>query len=231
MMKVGCLILAGGLGLRLRNAVPDRPKCLAPIGSRSFLEIQLETLASQGITDFTLVLGHQSQQVQAEADRLASRFRIDCVVEPHPLGTGGAIAFAMDALSLAETLVVNGDTFVGGSLDSMVAPLDLGRGELIRMAVTEVENRARYGGIELIGDRVVGFFEKGYTGSGIINAGIYRISSHVFSKSEIGSAFSLESDTLKKICRSGNLFAYPVDGEFVDIGIPVDYFRFCSEHA
>jgi len=226
-----CIILAGGLGTRLREAVPDRPKCLAPVGNRSFLEIQLALLAAQGVTDFVLSLGHLADQVQAEALRLGDRFSIRCVIEPQPLGTGGAIAFAMTASGLTEALVTNGDTFLGGDLRAMCLPLLMESGERARMAVIEVEDRHRYGGVQIDAGHVRGFAEKGQSGPGPINAGLYRLSAEVFADAAPGESFSFETRILPSLASTGQLRAQALDGAFTDIGVPDDYYRFCAEHG
>lgn len=230
-MAITCIILAGGLGTRLQSAVPDRPKCLAPVGDRSFLEIQLSLLAQQGVTAFVLSLGHLAQQVVAEANRLRGRFDVKTVIEPSPLGTGGAMAFAMYSLGLDEVLVTNGDTFLGGNLSTMLQPLDLPRQELARMAVIHVPNRRRFGGVQSVGGRVTGFSEKGACGPGWINAGLYRLHARVFDTQQPGSAFSFETQILPGLAANGKLDACQIDGAFTDIGIPDDYYRFCSEHT
>lgn len=229
-MTVSCIILAGGLGTRLQSAVPGRPKCLAPVGDRSFLEIQLGLLAEQGVTTFVLSLGHLAQQVVAEANRLRARFDVRSVIEPSPLGTGGAVAFAMRSLDLDEVLVTNGDTFLGGNLSAMLQPLDLRLQELARMAVIQVPDRERFGGVRAVGDRVTGIAEKGASGPGWINAGLYRMHSKVFEAQPPGSAFSLETQILPSLAANGTLGACRIDGAFTDIGIPDEYYRFCLEH-
>jgi D-glycero-alpha-D-manno-heptose 1-phosphate guanylyltransferase len=229
-MAIQCVILAGGLGTRLQSAVPDRPKCLAPVGDRSFLEIQLGLLAKQGVTAFVMSLGHMAQQVVAETNRLRACFDVRTVIEPSPLGTGGAIAFAMRSLGLDEVLVTNGDTFLGGDLTSMLQPLDLTRQELARMAVIHVPNSRRFGGVKAVGGRVTGFSEKGTSGPGWINAGLYRLHSRVFDAQQSGNAFSFETQILPGLAENGQLGASKIDGAFTDIGIPEDYYRFCSEH-
>jgi D-glycero-alpha-D-manno-heptose 1-phosphate guanylyltransferase len=230
-MAVPCIILAGGLGTRLRAAVADRPKCLAPIGQRSFLELQLELLTRQGIADFVLSLGFMSEMVQDEAAQLGSRYAIRCVVEQEPLGTGGAMAFAMRSLGIAEAIVTNGDTFLGGDLGALLRPLARSAGEHARMAVIRVPDRARFGGVEVRDDRVAGFEEKGREGPGAINAGFYRLHADIFAAHPAGSAFSFETAVLPGLAAAGGLGAALVDGEFTDIGVPEDYFRFCNAHA
>jgi D-glycero-alpha-D-manno-heptose 1-phosphate guanylyltransferase len=230
-MKNTCIILAGGLGTRLREAVPNRPKCLAPIGKYSFLEIQLALLAKQGVDDFVLSLGYLADQVEAEVERLSKQFSIRCVVEASPLGTGGAIAYAMAEANLDEALVTNGDTFLGGDLRLMFNPLSFDIGEQVRMAVINVEDRGRYGGVQLDNRRVSGFVAKGQNGSGSINAGFYRLSSKIFSNMPTAQEFSFESIVLPILAESGKLFASPINGAFTDIGVPSDYYRFCQEYG
>jgi D-glycero-alpha-D-manno-heptose 1-phosphate guanylyltransferase len=229
-MAITCIILAGGLGTRLKSAVPDRPKCLAPVGDQSFLEIQLGLLAQQGVTAFVLSLGHMAQQVVAEANRLRARFDVRTIIEPSPLGTGGAIAFAMRSLGLDEVLVTNGDTFLDGNLYAMLQPLDLPLQELARMAVIQVPDRRRFGGVQAVGDRVSGFYEKGASGPGWINAGLYRLHASVFDSLQPGSAFSFEAQILPGLAANGKLRCCQMDGAFTDIGVPHEYYRFCSEH-
>jgi D-glycero-alpha-D-manno-heptose 1-phosphate guanylyltransferase len=224
-----CIVLAGGLGTRLRSLVADRPKCLAPVGRRSFLELQLDLLAAQGVDCFVLSLGHLAEQVVAEAQRMKGRHHIELVVEDQPLGTGGAVAHAMRTVGLSEALVTNGDTFLGGDLRAMLRPL--GEDEDGRMAVLEVADRARYGGVQVRDGRVRGFVEKGHAGPGAINAGLYHLRARVFDAFEAGSPFSLEAAVLPALASSGRLGAVPIEGEFTDIGVPEDYLQFCVRHG
>lgn len=228
---VSCIILAGGLGTRLRAAVPDKPKCLAPIGARPFLEVQLDMLAAQGVRRFVLSLGHLAEQVEAEAQRLAARFDIRTVREQAPLGTGGAMWWTMSQLGIEEALVTNGDTFLGGALDSMMRPLDLAGGEQARMAVLEVPDRSRFGGVVLQAGRATGFLEKGLRDAGAINAGLYRVHRDCFGRFAPGQAFSFETEVLAPLAAAGRLGAAVIDGEFTDIGVPEDYHRFCHAHG
>jgi len=229
MMLQTCVILAGGLGSRLSGVLAGRPKCLAPIGSRTFLELQIESLASRGIDRFVLSLGHQADQVLAVTEILQARFTIDPVVEPSRLGTGGGVLFTLDHCALEEALVVNGDTWLDGPLDAMFEPL---RGsEQLRMAAVAVPDRGRFGGLELQGAKVVGFVEKGSNTPGLINAGLYRVHRRAFEGWHMKSAFSLEADVMPHLMDFAGLTAITIDGSFIDIGVPEDYYRFCNEHA
>ncbi len=226
-----CIILAGGLGTRLRSVVADLPKCLAPVGSRPFLDIQIRQLASAGVTDVVLSLGHLAHLViEAVPSRVASA-QVRHVVEPELLGTGGAIQYALDQLGLDEVIVANGDTYLEGDLVRMLDPLDRASGELLRMAIVEVPDRARFGGVAVADDsRVIGFLEKGQQGRGFINAGMYRLCRDALLSGHVG-AYSLETAVLPDLVTQSHVRACAISGEFIDIGIPDDYRRFCEQHG
>ena len=223
-----CIILAGGLGTRLKSLLPDTPKCLAPVGLKSFLEIQLGLLKQQGIHDFVLSLGHLAHLVQDELAKLQGKFAIRHIVENSPLGTGGAVLHAMETLGINEAMVTNGDTYLGGDLSAMLLPLSPEKGEFCRMAVIEVPDMFRYGGVDLIGDRIVGFREKGHTGVGLINAGFYRISRQSFFPLQPGKAFSFETLLMPDLANRKKVTGSVIAGDFIDIGVPEDYEKFRS---
>lgn len=231
MTTLPCVVLAGGLGTRLRSAVPDLPKCLAPVGGRPFLEIQMRTLAAQGVDRFVLSLGHMAASVQAAVRAFDVPAEIGCIVETQPLGTGGAVLHVFHEAGLDEALVVNGDTDITADLAPMRQPLDTPAGERARMAVVQVADRARYGGVELDGAVVGRFVEKGHHGPGLINAGLYRLHATAFEGFGRGTAFSMESDVMPRLFPQRALHAVVLDGEFIDIGVPEDYHRYCARHA
>lgn len=227
-----CIILAGGLGTRLKSVLPDKPKCLAPVGRGTFLEKLILFLISLGVIRITLSLGYGSLLVKQEIDRLYQRYslHIDSVVEDQQLGTGGATWNAMATLRLSEALVVNGDTFLEANLDEMLVPLNSSGDseEMIRMALVEVNDSTRFGGVNLRHGRVMSFDEKGVSKSRLINAGMYRLSKKIFLAKEVGSKFSLETDIFPKYAAAGMLSGCHINGRFIDIGVPEDYFKFCE---
>jgi D-glycero-alpha-D-manno-heptose 1-phosphate guanylyltransferase len=229
-VKNTCIILAGGLGTRLRSAVPDLPKCLAPIRGRPFLSIQLEFLAQQGIDAFVLSLGYMADRVIEATSELSQRLHLRTICEDSPLGTGGAILRAMSKAGLEEALVANGDTFIDADLAMMLAPLDIRSGETLRMATVFVPDCSRYGGVRIVGRRVTGFMEKGVPGPGSINAGLYRLHKSVFNEIPIDEPFSLETKIMPRLAASGSLSGCHLEGSFIDIGVPADYYRFCNEY-
>lgn len=223
-----CIVLAGGLGTRLKSAVPDVPKCLAPIAGHPFLEWQLRSLAERGIESFVLALGHGSDQVSKMLDQpWARNLSIYTVTEHEQLGTGGAARFAMNKVNLDEVLIANGDTFLGGSIHSMFAPLDLHGGEFMRIATVQAQDRTRFGGVTVdASKRVTAFLEKGHSSAGLINAGLYRVHRNAFNNFEALIALSIETQVMPRLVSEGALKACEVSGPFIDIGVPDDYHKF-----
>ena len=229
-MSIPCIILAGGLGTRLRSALPDLPKCLAPVAGRPFLEWQMKSLFRRGIHHFVLALGYGADKIiEVLHQPWAKEMSIDYVIEKEPLGTGGAIRFAMTDKLIDEVLVVNGDTFLNGDLSSLLEPLNRGSGEFMRMAAIHVSDRSRYGGVLVDQDKnVLAFIEKGRHDSGLINAGVYHIHISVFEEYLMPS-FSLEAEVMPILVKKGNLKFCEVSGPFVDIGVPSDYYSFQAQ--
>ncbi len=214
-------VLAGGQGTRLRGVLHDRPKVLAPIAGRPFLDHLLAALALAGVERVVLCLGHLADKVIAHLQEQSLPLAVDWVVEPQPLGTAGALRFARPQLRGNRVLVINGDTWLGFDLPDLVAQFDGGpaQGALV---YTEVPDIARYGGLDLdTGGHVAAFREKDpdRTGPGIINGGVYLLSAALLDRLAAGTATSLERDFLEKL-PAGSLMAYRASGPFIDIGTP-----------
>lgn len=226
-----CILLAGGLGTRLREAVPGVPKCLAPVRGTTFLHVQMEHLAAQGVDGFILSLGHMADQVIDAAKTLQNIFDVEWIVEPRPLGTGGATLFAMHQAALSEALVANADTFIEADLSPLLSPLNPGGSEHIRMMVVQSRDGGRFGGVVVNADKAERFSPRGTPCPGLVNAGIYRVHRAAFANFRPGQIFSLEADVVAVLAEQGRVAAAVVAGAFADIGISNDYFRFCEQFA
>lgn len=228
MSRADLVVLAGGFGTRLRQAVPDVPKPLAPIAGRPFLRHQLTNWLAQGVTSITFLLHHQADLIESflDAECRAGRLNgvsVRTVVEPQPLGTGGSVAHAVKKLQMQGSfLVTNADTWLGGG----IAELSSCEREAC-MAVIEVEDSGRYGAVRLErGDAIAAFEEKHEQARpGWINAGLYRLSADLFHAWNEG-AFSLERDLFPQLAAGRRLFGVRLRASFIDIGVPEDYFRF-----
>lgn len=222
------LVLAGGFGTRLRTAVGNTPKALAPIGDIPFLQLQLENWHSQGVREFVFLLQHQADKVIdfliVQKSGLLQDCIVDWVIEPIPMGTGGAVALAVRELGLVgDFLVTNADTW----LDKGIIELNSARGPAI--AVKKLPDVSRYG--QVIFDPqgwITCFAEKSSMPSpGWINTGLCRLSTAFFDDWD-GNPFSMERDMFVELVQGGKLQALPLDTSFMDIGVVEDYSRFCD---
>jgi D-glycero-alpha-D-manno-heptose 1-phosphate guanylyltransferase len=221
------LVLAGGLGKRLRSAVSNIPKALAPVGNVPFLQLQINQWIAQGLNEFTFLLHHQPDQIidflKVMSTRNHNEYRIDWLVEPSPLDTGGAIAHAVDKLGLIEDfLVINADTWLGGGVNELIKSVSP------TIAVLNLPNVSRYGQVYFDQyNHVTAFVEKNdHSSAGWINAGLCRLSPFLF-KDWNGLPFSLEKEFFASLAESKKLKVVQLQTDFIDIGVPKDYYRFC----
>ena len=104
------VILAGGLGTRLRSVVSDLPKCMAPVAGRPFLFYVINYLRLQGVEKFIFSLGYKHEIIEDYLKDQFSTLSYQCSIEEEPLGTGGAIQLACQKATEKNVIVVNGDT-------------------------------------------------------------------------------------------------------------------------
>ena len=228
------LILAGGLGTRLRSLVSDRPKPMAEIDGKPFLGYQIEQLRAQGFHDLVLCVGHRAEQVEAYfGGGHCWDVKIAYSVETELLGTAGAIKTAEDLIE-GKFLVLNGDSYLDVDLRSLVASHRVHRTHdphaLATIAALAVEDAGAYGTLELDSDgHIRRFREKDATGPGCINAGVYVLEPGLLDLIPTGRRVSIEKETFPLVLDRGyHLFGHPVEGFFVDIGTPEGYRRFQS---
>jgi D-glycero-alpha-D-manno-heptose 1-phosphate guanylyltransferase len=215
------IVLAGGLGTRLRQVVPDLPKPMAPVAGQPFLAILLTMLARKRFTRVVLSLGFMSERIIAYFGDDFAGIQITYVVENTPLGTGGAVRLAMEQCQEDHVFVLNGDTFLDLEVDAIEQQWQRHRSTI--MVGRAVPDTSRYGCLRIHEAKVIGFTEKGVAGPGIINAGCYVFSRNVLDAYSLNFAFSLESDYLAKAVVQGPVDLYVTDGQFIDIGVPEDY--------
>jgi len=216
------VILVGGRGTRLGELTNDLPKPLLSVADRPFLGYVVDSLIHQGFDDILLLAGYQSDAVVQFAADTSEKYPdvlLHVVVEDQPLGTGGALRHAQ--ASLAEQFVLlNGDTLFDINLNDLLTP-PLGT-KLVRMALRRVPDTARFGRVVLAGNAVTGMQEKGIRGEGLINGGIYLLSSACLDRLPLGAS-SVESDLFPRLIFEGLVEAREYAGFFLDIGIPSDY--------
>ncbi|WP_085315178.1 nucleotidyltransferase family protein [Derxia lacustris] len=222
------VVLAGGFGTRLRERVADLPKPMAPIAGRPFLEYLLDRLAAAHFSEVLLSVGYLAKRIEAHFGNCYRGMTLRYSVEAEPLGTGGAIALALADCPDEAVVVLNGDTFVELDFADFLAAYAAAPEDAF-VALRQVDDVARFGEVVVEDGRATRFSEKGRSGPGWINAGIYVLRSRVFARHGLAGRFSLESDLLQAHCAELRPRVFRTDGYFIDIGIPAEFDRAQTE--
>ena len=214
------LVLAGGQGTRLRSVLSDRPKAMALIHGRPFLDRLIGHLAGLGFCRFILCVGYGAEFIQEyyAGPRDASR-EIDFSREAAPLGTGGAVKNAEPLITGGSFLVVNGDSFCQVDLHRFIA-FHREKGSLVSMVLAPGEAGDDFGSVTVDpSNRITGFQEKEVAVSGWINAGVYLFEKKVLARIPPDTAYSLERDLFPKLALR-DFYGFPTEEKLVDIGTP-----------
>jgi NDP-sugar pyrophosphorylase family protein len=221
--NISAMILAGGLGTRLKSVVADRPKVLAPIAGRPFLAYLLDRLAAAGLRHAVICSGYRADQLEREFGASHGSMMLSWSRETTPLGTGGALRLGLPLARSATVLALNGDSYCAANLADFYA-WHAKRGEAGSLLLVEVPDTSRYGSVVLDGrSRITSFTEKGASGGpGLINAGIYLFEAGLLQQIPEGRMVSLERDLLPAWIAQG-LGGHVTQAPFLDIGTPESY--------
>ncbi len=218
------IILAGGFGSRLKDVVVDMPKPMADINGSPFLEVLISHLRKQGFNEFCLSVHHMKEKI---IDHFKGEPGITFAIEEEPLGTGGAILNSIKQSGITGNVaVMNGDSYLDIDYKKF---FELHGDKKFSIAVCEVEDTSRYGRIEIDGEVITDFREKGVLGKGFINTGFYIINAYWMLKQNLPEKFSLENDLLFPRIKDLKPGYFITDSYFIDIGIPEDYERARNE--
>ena len=224
-----CIILAGGLGTRLRSAVPNLPKCMAPVAGKPFLQYMIDYLLQQGVRHFIFSLGYLHETIEAfvQAQYPALEYRI--ALEDEPLGTGGAIRLACTKTTQKDVLIINGDTMFTVDLKKLLS-FHRGQQADCTLSLKPMQDFDRYGVVEINKDGYIqSFLEKQYYESGLINGGVYALNTRSFLSLPLPHKFSFEKEYLETYYPAQKMMGMVQDAYFIDIGIPSDYERAGNE--
>lgn len=222
-MITEAVILAGGLGTRLREAVPDLPKSMAPVAGRPFLSYVIDYLRLQGIEHILFALGYKHEIIRQYLKKYYPSLYYTCVIEEEPLGTGGAIQLALQQARSSAVAVTNGDTLFRIDLRAM-EEVHKQNQAVCTMALKPMQHFERFGAVTINDQAEVSSFqEKQYFREGLINGGFYLIDRDRFLSHGFPLKFSMEKDFLEKEVGKRKIFGSVQDGYFIDIGIPGDF--------
>lgn len=221
------ILLAGGLGTRLRSVVSDRPKPMALIGDKPFTEFVVKELSGHGITDIIFAVGYKGSMVE-EYFKDGSGFgvKVSYAYEEELLGTAGAIKNAGKFVTDESFFVLNADTFYRIDYNRLSRLVQADNLDLA-LVLREVPDISRYGEAVLTDSKLTGFNEKSSEArSGTINGGVYLMKKALLEEIPVGKV-SLENEMIPMWMQEGKgLGGFVNDGYFIDIGVPEDYYKF-----
>lgn len=221
----GAIILAGGLGTRLKSISKDTPKPLMPISDKVFLDYPIHQLKKFNINNIFLSVGFNHNLIVDYFKNTELKY----IIEEEPLGTGGAIKKALSQISDFENIVIlNGDTFFNIDYDKLVE-LHLKTRSDITIGSKIIQKPYRYGTMEIENSKVIDFKEKKEIEEGVVNCGIYIINKSILKYFPSEEKFSFEKEILENQIQKLKISTLVSDSYFIDIGIPEDYNKAISE--
>ena len=228
------VILAGGLGTRLRRVYSAGPKSMAPVGGRPFLDYLLTLLRDEGVREVILCVGYKRMPIQKFVGTGRKwGLRATFSIESKPLGTGGAVKQAERLISGEKLLVINGDTFLNVSLRELLR-FHKDRKSAATIATVKVANSGRYGSLRIDGKgRITAFLEKeegagrdkSKARKGLINGGVYVFEKTLLKAIPLQGAISMEREVFPPLLATKKLYAFESGAYFLDIGVPKELRR------
>ena len=213
------IVLAGGLGTRLRSVVSDLPKPMASINGKPFLEYILDELNDFKFEKVVLTVGYKKEVIMNYFGNSYKNIKLVYSIEDEPLGTGGCIKKALSFIDDPYVFVLNGDTMFKIDFHAM------SKSRQLTIACKHMYHFDRYGEIKIFNGKVIAFSEKKHVQEGYINGGIYYMPKNLFDVYDLPSVFSLEKDFFEKYIHELEIHAFLAEDYFIDIGIPEDYLR------
>jgi D-glycero-alpha-D-manno-heptose 1-phosphate guanylyltransferase len=219
MKKILAIILAGGLGTRVRHLAPNIPKPLIEVNGKPFIGWIIDYLTKQDVGDIAVSTGYLGEKILHYVKSLGGTVdKIQCFQEKFPLGTGGALVNMINQCDDAENfLVVNGDSIILHDIKKIVENFDT-KNEMLIFG-TRMNDASRYGTLSCDKEGYLEDFYEKKIGSGLINAGIYYFRKDLLVDFRRDEALSMEKDIIPTLLKNGvKIKVEEIEGEFIDIG-------------
>ena len=222
-LGITAVILAGGLGTRLRSVVSKQPKVIAYVNNQPFIFFLLKQLDNIGLNKVVICTGYMSEAVKKEIGNKYNNLDIIYSVEEKPLGTGGALRLAMPLINTPRVLVMNGDSYLDIELN-VFAEWALRKKANVALCLVKMEDTKRFGRVVIKDEnRIKSFEEKDENATpGYINAGIYILKKELLKTTPVNEFISIERDLFPNWLNK-NIYGYICNNKFLDIGTPESY--------
>lgn len=223
--KTDVLILAGGRGKRLQQLVNDKPKPMAGIGGRPFLDVLIDYASGFGLNRFILGTGYKAETIAAYYEGKDATQQVLFSTEAEPLGTAGAVKNAEELIQSNPFMVMNGDSFCRVDLRDLL-DFHIEKNALLSVALVATDSAEDFGTVELDDSQEIVRFEekKAKSRKTFVNAGIYLFQHDIFSMIPAGTKYSLEYDLFPGLV-GRRFYGFVTEAELIDIGTPRRYYR------
>lgn len=210
------------MGTRLQGVIADLPKPMAPVSGKPFLYYLFNWIKRYPVSKLVISAGYKSESIVNYFGNSVFNIPVEYTVEEKPLGTGGAVKFALQKTTDSKILILNGDTYFPVDIKKFFE-FHIKSKSLFTIALKRMQDFDRYGTVECRGGVIVKFKEKRFCKEGLINGGIYLAERQFIESWKCSGAFSLEKDILEKETGPSVLKGIVFDDLFIDIGTPEDY--------
>jgi NDP-sugar pyrophosphorylase family protein len=222
-MSMDVVILCGGKGTRLQAVVSDRPKPMAAVNDKPFLELLMDYAAGYGFGRFVLCAGYKGEMIRDYFAAQQLPYEVAVSIETEPLDTAGAVKNAEPLIRSRRFLAMNGDSIVRADLKAFLAYHEAKR-PLASLAAARKEDASAFGTLDVSPDgKLLAFREKSAGAAGLVNAGIYIFEREVLVLVPAEKKYSLERDLFPALAAKGGVNVFEVPGELIDIGTPEGY--------
>jgi len=216
------IILAGGLGTRLRDVVKEVPKPMAPVNGNPFLHYIFEWLSNYPVKNSVFSAGYKADVIFNYFNNDYKGISLKYAIESTPLGTGGGIKYALSKTIEDDVLIINGDTYFPININHFIDFHKNNKSD-ISIALKYMTDFDRYGSVKMLNNKIIAFNEKQYLKEGLINGGIYIVNKKAINFNNLPEIFSFETEILEKYVHQGTINGMIFNDTFIDIGIPDDY--------
>lgn len=221
------VIMAGGMGLRLRPLTENTPKPMLPVGGKPMVQHTIEALRSEGFANFVLAINYLGDQIESHfGDGSVFGVDISYVREAQPLGTGGALSL-LEGHFQSPILVVNGDVMLSAKI-SEILDFHNQSGAELTVGVKLLETQIPYGVVDVDGSRILGIREKPVYRD-FVNAGVYVLDPEMLGKVPHDEKFDM-TDLLAQVIQTSTAMAFPLHEAWIDLGRHEDLIRAREEH-